>query len=268
MRYRKLLGSSGLTLVVAILFQIVSVNSASGRSHIIFDGSSIATRSTFHDGSQSLGEGPGAVCIDYITEDTIVCPIFKSCGCSEYAVLQTPDTFRIDIYSILSIIWGTDCCLEDLPSFDRGKVDMVFTIINDFNSIYGYVQIINDNVDNYILSQLPEIETVISDPSSANISGEPFYRRLLYYINAYKSQGVSNAKLCDLIVAFEKEVNLRNLLEERDFEFRQIEFKQICELYKFALKYEKQRLGIDELKILGQICDEIRAYYSKELSIR
>lgn len=261
MRYGKRCSSSKLILLFAIFFQIISVPRVLAWSHIIFDGSMVTTKSSVHDGSQLLGEGPGAVCIDCILEDTIVCPIFKSCGCSEYDVFQTTDTFRIDIYSILSIVWGTDCCLEDQYPFDRERADMAFTIVNDFNSIYGYVHIIN-NVDNYITSQLPKIEAVISEPSSANMFDEPFYRMLLYYITAYKSMGVSNAKLYDLVVAFEKEVKIKNLLEERDFEFRQIEFKQICELYKFALKYEGMRLGIDELKSLGQICDEISAYYS------
>ncbi|MDE5607417.1 MAG: hypothetical protein K2I64_00590 [Muribaculaceae bacterium] len=204
---------SVLSLFIGIFFQIISVHSALAWSHITFDGTTVTTRSSVHDNSQLLGEGPGAVCIDYI-EDTVVCPIFKSCGCSEYDIFQTAASFRIDIYSILSIIWGTDCCLEDQSSFDRGKVDMVFTIVNDFNKVYGYINIIN-NVDNYITSQLPEIETVIRDPSSLNIFGEPFYRRTLYYINAYKTRGVSNAKLYDLIASFEKEVERQNFLVER-----------------------------------------------------
>ncbi|MDE6801888.1 MAG: hypothetical protein K2J06_03885, partial [Muribaculaceae bacterium] len=251
-----------ISLLIFVLFQIFTFNNASAWSTIKFEESSVTTKSSLYDNTQFLGEGPGAVCIDYILEDSTVCSLFKSCGCSEYSIFQTPGYFCIDIYSILSIIWGTDCCLEDQDSFCREKSDMVFTFIHDHHSIYGYVQIIND-VDYDIISPLPDIETIINNPTIGNIFDEPFYRWIQYYIKVYKSRGIDNVKLYNLIIAFEREVERRQFLVERNCEFKQIEFKQICELYKFALKYENKRIGLNELMELGQICNKIDAYYSK-----
>ncbi len=169
---------------------------------------------------------------------------------------------HINVYSILSIIWGTDCCLEDRAQFDKADADMKFSFIYNENGLKGNISII-DNSNLYTIIPQPCMEYVITHPDqSSAVDGEPFYRMILYLIKYYRHIGHSNDELIDFIVKFEKEVERKELILNRDFEFRQIEFMQVCALYKFALTYEDKELDLSELKELGNITTDIINYYN------
>ncbi|MDE7385647.1 MAG: hypothetical protein K2N28_00750 [Muribaculaceae bacterium] len=253
----------GLIVIVCLTVCLGS----SAKVHINLNNGHIETFSDVSEPASASGQGPGAVKIDMVDTDSCVYHIFESCGCSEYYIAQTYKQLQLDVYSMLSVIWGADCSREDRPPFDVADADMKFSFTYDESGLKGRISII-DNFDRYAVSRQPAMGYVASHPDECTKeSGEPFYRKMLYLIKYYRHIGHSNDELYDFIVAFEREVERQNLMTNRDFEFRQIEYMQVCALYKFALKNEGKELGIAELKELGAITSGIISYYTKPVVI-
>ena len=252
--------------LIFIVCLIICLGS-SAKVHINLRNGHIETFSDVSAPAGALGEGPGSITLDYVETDSCVYHIFESCGCSEYYIAQTYKQLQLDVYSILSAIWGEDCCREDQPPFDTANADMKFSFTYDESGLKGRISII-DNFDLHAVSRQPEMEYVVAYPDECTKETcEPFYRQILCLIKYYRHIGHSNDELYNFVAAFENEVERQELMTNRDFEFRQIEYMQVCALYKFALKNEGKELGIAELKELGDALSGIRSYYSKPIVI-
>ena len=159
------LNSSYKTPIRQLIFivSLITCISSVANVHIKLNGGNIEVFSDVSDPVSTIGLGPGSIKVDYVDTDSCVYTVFESCGCSEYYINQTSESMLLDVYSILGIVWGTDCCREDQPPFNMADADLKFSFSYDENGLKGKISII-DNLDLYSISQLPAMDYVITHP--------------------------------------------------------------------------------------------------------
>lgn len=247
-------------LTVLILLLLSTAHFVTANTSVVLNGSKVVIESNVID-SCLRGETPGSITIVYAEKDSIPFTAFSSCGCSEYYITQSSRGIQIDVYSDISVIWESDCCIEDQLPFTINDADIKFSFYYCDNGLSGRVEIIS-NISKYDSISIQDMDYVATHPDE--YFGDidlPNYRQLLYIITYYRSLGCSNTELYDFIRDFEREMTRKNILTERDYELRQTAFRQICDLFKFALHNENTNLGIDKLKELGQLTGDIINYY-------